>query len=277
MLRIKRLTSYVRDNFDELAIVSSLGAIASKKGLFSLSTDESLVLTALRRSSNQFKEIPLDQIGRVIDDYSSEQMRGLINNVKGILFELEYLKIENNDDDNIIAYQFENTNHPGYDISLIDKETGDVVDELQLKATDDIPYVNEWIEKYGTDNIIVTDETAEMLGLESTGITNQGLEVRVEDFLDKLTSIDNASLETIVSNIGFVSIAISVVGLARKWSIGEISREKFLEMATIMTGLKIIKLSCLLLALSIPGLQIVTAIALTSSMILRGKGELEKF
>ncbi len=277
MLRIKRLTSYVRDNFDELAIVSSLGAIASKKGLFSLSTDESLVLTALRRSSNQFKEIPLDQIGRVIDDYSSEQMRGLINNVKGILFELEYLKIENNDDDNIIAYQFENTNHPGYDISLIDKETGDVVEELQLKATDDIPYVNEWIEKYGTDNIIVTDETAEMLGLESTGITNEGLEVRVEDFLDKLTSIDNASLETIVSNIGFVSIAISVVGLARKWSIGEISREKFLEMATIMTGLKIIKLSCLLLALSIPGLQIVTAIALTSSMILRGKGELEKF
>ncbi|KZR82383.1 hypothetical protein PMIT1342_00852 [Prochlorococcus marinus str. MIT 1342] len=277
MLRIKRLTNYVRDNFDELAIVSSLGAIASKKGLFSLSTDESLVLTALRRSSNQFKEIPLDQIGRVIDDYSSEQMRGLINNVKGILFELEYLKIENNDDDNIIAYQFENTNHPGYDISLIDKETGDVVDELQLKATDDIPYVNEWIEKYGTDNIIVTDETAEMLGLESTGITNQGLEVRVEDFLGKLTSIDNASLETIVSNIGFISIAISVVGLARKWSIGEISREKFLEMATIMTGLKIIKLSCLLLALSIPGLQIVTAIVLTSSMILRGKGELEKF
>ena len=36
------------------------------------------------------------------------------------------------------------------------------------------------------DNIVVTDEVAEKLGLEGVGISNDELEVKVEDFLDKV-------------------------------------------------------------------------------------------
>ena len=277
MDKFKRLTNYVRNNFDELAILTLLLSISKKKVFSSLSTDESLVLSALRRSSNEFKTIPLDEIGSIIDNYSASQKNGLINNIKGILFELEFIKVENEDGDNIIAYQFENTNYPTYDIALIDEDTGDIVNEIQLKATENISYINDWIEKNGSENIILTDEIARKLGLQSSGITNEGLKIRVEDFLEKIVELDDVSLESAISGIGIISIAISVIGLAKKWKTGEISRDKFLKMSSIMTGQKIIKLSLLAITLSIPGLNVLTSIGLTTTVILKGKRALEKF
>ena len=64
------------------------------------------------------------------------------------------------------CYQFENANHLLI-IQLIDQETG-LIEEIQLKSTD-IILVRSWIEQHG-DNIVVTDEVAEHLGLESVGL-----------------------------------------------------------------------------------------------------------
>ena len=209
--QFKRLTNYVRNNFDEGAILSSLISIAAKGGERSLTTDESIVLAALRRSAKKFEDASVEEIGEILNSYDDNQIPGLVNNVKGILFELEYVEIENSDGDSIFAYQFEQTNYPTYDVQLIDEQTGEIA-EIQLKATNSASYVKSWMDEHG-DNIVVTDEVAEELGLEGVGISNEELEVKVEDFLEKIKDVDEESLVPMLGNIGTISLAISLVFL----------------------------------------------------------------
>ena len=48
--------------------------------------------------------------------------------------------------------------------------------------------MQEWIDEHG-GNIVVTEEVAERMGLPGIGIENHELEVRVEDFIDKLKDL----------------------------------------------------------------------------------------
>ena len=267
--QFKRLTNYVRNNFDEGAILSSLISIAAKGGERSLTSDESIVLAALRRSAKKFEDASVEEIGEILNSYDDNQIPGLVNNVKGILFELEYVEIENSDGDSIFAYQFEQTNYPTYDVQLIDEQTGEIA-EIQLKATNSASYVKSWMDEHG-DNIVVTDEVAEELGLEGVGISNEELEVKVEDFLEKIKDVDEESLVPMLGNIGTISLAISLVFLVKKWIDGEIKREEFLKTAALITGKKVVKFSIIAVALTIPGINFVTAVGLATSLIVQGK------
>lgn len=267
--QFKRLTNYVRNNFDEGAILSSLISIAAKGGERSLTSDESIVLAALRRSAKKFEDASVEEIGEILNSYDDNQIPGLVNNVKGILFELEYVEIENSDGDSIFAYQFEQTNYPTYDVQLIDEQTGEIA-EIQLKATNSASYVKSWMDEHG-DNIVVTDEVAEELGLEGVGISNEELEVKVEDFLEKIKDVDEESLVPMLGNIGTISLAISLVFLVKKWINGEIKREEFLKTAALITGKKVVKFSIIAVALTIPGINFVTAVGLATSLIVQGK------
>ena len=267
--QFKRLTNYVRNNFDEGAILSSLISIAAKGGERSLTSDESIVLAALRRSAKKFEYASVEEIGEILNSYDDNQIPGLVNNVKGILFELEYVEIENSDGDSIFAYQFEQTNYPTYDVQLIDEQTGEIA-EIQLKATNSASYVKSWMDEHG-DNIVVTDEVAEELGLEGVGISNEELEVKVEDFLEKIKDVEEESLVPMLGNIGTISLAISLVFLVKKWINREIKREEFLKTAALITGKKVVKFSIIAVALTIPGLNFVTAVGLATSLIVQGK------
>lgn len=267
--QFKRLTNYVRNNFDEGAILSSLISIAAKGGERSLTSDESIVLAALRRSAKKFEDASVEEIGEILNSYDDNQIPGLVNNVKGILFELEYVEIENSDGDSIFAYQFEQTNYPTYDVQLIDEQTGEIA-EIQLKATNSASYVKSWMDEHG-DNIVVTDEVAEELGLEGVGISNEELEVKVEDFLEKIKDVEEETLVPMLGNIGTISLAISLVFLVKKWINREIKREEFLKTAALITGKKVVKFSIIAVALTIPGLNFVTAVGLATSLIVQGK------
>tara|TARA_Y100000589_G_scaffold110609_1_gene105079 strand:+ start:1887 stop:2735 length:849 start_codon:yes stop_codon:yes gene_type:complete len=265
----KRLTNYVRNNFDEGAILSSLISIAAKGGERSLTSDESIVLAALRRSAKKFEDASVEEIGEILNSYDDNQIPGLVNNVKGILFELEFVEIENSDGDSIFAYQFEQTNYPTYDVQLIDEQTGEIA-EIQLKATNSASYVKSWMDEHG-DNIVVTDEVAEELGLEGVGISNEELEVKVEDFLEKVKDVDEESLVPMLGNIGTISLAISLVFLVKKWMNGEIEKKEFLKTAALITGKKVVKFSIIAVALTIPGINFVTAVGLATNLIVQGK------
>ncbi len=265
----KRLTNYVRNNFDEGAILSSLISIAVKGGERSLTSDESIVLAALRRSAKKFEDASVEEIGEILNSYDDNQIPGLVNNVKGILFELEFVEIENSDGDSIFAYQFEQTNYPTYDVQLINEQTGEIA-EIQLKATNSASYVKSWMDEHG-DNIVVTDEVAEELGLEGVGISNEELEVKVEDFLEKVKDVDEESLVPMLGNIGTISLAISLVFLVKKWMNGEIEKKEFLKTAALITGKKVVKFSIIAVALTIPGINFVTAVGLATNLIVQGK------
>ena len=273
--KFKRLTNDVQNNFDALAILTSLISLAKKGGEGSLTTDESIVLAALRRSAKKFEDASLEEIGEIVGPYNEDQILGLVNNVKGILFELEFVEIENYDGDSIFAYQFEQTNYPTYDVQLVNEETGEVA-EIQLKATSSSSYVKSWMDEHG-DNIVVTDEVAQELGLEGVGISNQELEVRVEDFIEKVQEVEEESLLPILGNIGTISLAISLVFLVRRWTNGEIQRDEFMRMSALITGRKVVKFSIIAVALTIPGINFVTAVGLATSLIVQGKRSFDQF
>ena len=273
--KFRRLTNYVQNNFDALAILTSLISLAKKGGEGSLTTDESIVLAALRRSAKKFEDASLEEIGEIVGSYNEDQIPGLVNNVKGILFELEFVEIENYDGDSIFAYQFEQTNYPTYDVQLVNEETGEIA-EIQLKATNSSSYVKSWMDDHG-DNIVVTDEVAQELGLEGVGISNQELEVRVEDFIEKVQEVEEESLLPILGNIGTISLAISLVFLVRRWTNGEIQRDEFMRMSALIAGRKVVKFSIIAVALTIPGINFVTAVGLATSLIVQGKRSFDQF
>ena len=274
--KVRRITDYVRDNLDEAAIISALVAIALKGGE-DLSSEEYVVLAALRRSAGKFQDASIEEISSMLSEYDESQIPGLVNNVKGILFELEFIEIENNDGDSIFAYQFENTNHPAYDIQLLNEETGEI-SELQLKATDSTAYVQEWIDEHG-GNIVVTEEVAERMGLSGIGIENQELEVRVEDFIDKLKDLqeNEDAFTPILGKIGTISLAISLVALVAQYQSKRISRSEFGRLSAMMIGKKVVKFSVLAVALSIPGINFVTTVALAANLVIQGKKTLDHF
>ena len=267
--KLKKLTNYVRNNFDEGAILTALISIAANGGGKNLTSDESIILAALRRSAKKFEDASIEEIGEILDSYDENQIPGLVKNVKGILFELEFVEIENNDGDSIFAYQFEQTNYPTYDIQLIDEQTG-AIEEIQLKATSSASYVKNWMDEHG-ENIVVTDEVAEELGLDVVGINNEELEVRVEDFIDKIKDVDENAITPMLVNVGTISLAISLVFLVKKWMSGEIKREEFLKTSALITGTKVVKFSIIAMALSIPGINFITAVGLATSLIVQGK------
>ena len=225
-----------------------------------------MVLSALRRSSGNFADASIKDIAEILRDYNPSQVAGLVNNVKGILFELEFVQIENSNGDSIFAYQFENTNHPAYDIQLINQQTGSI-EQLQLKATGNLSYVRSWIDEHG-DNIVVTDEIAERLGFDPVGISNNQLEVRVESFIEKLKGLDEITLDYVLGSLGTVSLGITLLNLFNQFIKGEISKDQFLFLSA-RTWEKIVKYSLIAVALSLPGINFVTSVGLAMNLIIR--------
>ena len=62
---------------------------------------------------------------------------GLSNNVKGLLHEIQFVEIENNDRDNVTVALFLDTNHANTDILLTVNITGKIT-EIQRRAIDEL-------------------------------------------------------------------------------------------------------------------------------------------
>jgi hypothetical protein len=157
--------------WDEIGIAAVLvhfaltGAIAD---------DDAYVLMALRRSRNDLADATRVELRDYLSDLDEGQMRGVVNNVKGIAHEIYFVEAENADGDSVTAEMFPDTNHPDYDVILRDASTGEER-QVQLKATSSASYVRETVDELGADSVFVTDEVARSEGLTSTGITNKAL------------------------------------------------------------------------------------------------------
>ena len=167
-------------------------------------------------------------------------------------------------------YEKENifvTNHPGFDVEIYDEDTGEYWDS-QLKATDDKSYVDDWIENHPDGEILVTDELATKMGLDSSGIENADVTMRVEDFVDELIKSDQAnSLSTYFPVIAIASVAFIVQEIYRRYKAGEISYSKFKLLVGIAVGEKSIKIGVLMLLLAIPGINVIVGAGLVAGLI----------
>ena len=108
---------YINKNFDEAAVLACLADIAFEPG-FQVSADNQSIVAALRRASEEFRYANIDEMKTLLADYSETQIAGLVNNIKGIAFEMEFVKLENEDGDGVFASLYPDTNNPGFDVDV---------------------------------------------------------------------------------------------------------------------------------------------------------------
>lgn len=257
---------FLKNNFDEAAIISCLAHLMLTPG-FELSEENQAIFAALRRSAEDFKYASVEEIGSRLSNYNDSQIAGLVSNVKGIAHEMEFVKLENEDGDSIYASLYPDTNHPGYDVQLFDENTGEHW-AVQLKASDDRSYVNQWIEQHPDGDILVTDELAEKMGLESTGIENAEVTTQVEEFVDKLINYDDVeTLSSYFPMLALASVSMVIWELWKRYKSGQLSYSRFKLLSGMAAGKKTIKMGVLITLLSIPAINVVVGAAMVAQLI----------
>ena len=259
--------TYISRRFDEAAILATLGKLAFTPDPELLEQDYA-VLAALRRLSSEW-DLSVSDTAERLASYDSEQIGGLINNVKGILHEMEFQRLENEDGDAVVAALFPDTNHRTVDVQLLDEKTG-AAWEVQLKATDDMSAINAWIDSNSDTEILVTEELSERMGLPSSGLSNEELTVRVEDFVDRMITIGDDAEDTLWNYfppLVAASAGIIIFELWRRYRTGGITFEQFKSLSLKTLGLKAAKYGAIFAALAVPGLNVVVGAYLLGSLI----------
>jgi len=262
----KASVEYVRRNFDEAAIL----AIASKLAFDDRPSfgDSDLATIAAMRRAHPGAGDTLDQLGKWLRTMDERQIDGVVNNTKGVLHEMEFVRLENEDGDTIHAALFDETNHPGFDVQFVDEATGEIW-ESQLKATDDASYVRSWIDEHPDGEILVTSELADEMNLQSTDLEDGELTARTEYIVDRMLEVgETDTFWDYFPALTSVSIALAIWELWQRYRREAISWSRFKGLVARTTGLKTGKLGLLTLAMSIPGLSVVTGAALVSRLIL---------
>jgi len=265
MSRSKAAVRYLRTNLDEALIIGSLGSMAFS-GMDALSESDLAVLAALRRSTNELQDADPEAIREYLQGMDEESLPGLVSNVKGILHEMQFVALENEDGDSVYASIFEATNHPGTDIQFTDTETG-ATWEVQLKATDSADYAEAWLAKNPDGEILVTSELADRTGLESSGLSNEELTNDVRGVVDKMLAGD----ETIWDFFPMITIVALAPILWELWSryrAGEIDLPTFKRHAIRASGLKAGKIALLSAMLTIPVIGQATGAVLITKFLL---------
>ncbi len=175
---------------------------------FTFTSDELMVIDAIRRSDNDLTNASIEEVAEHMSQYSSTQLQGIANNVKGIYHEMRFASSENSDGDAVHAEQYELTTHPGADVRLVNTETG-VATDIQLKATNSASYVGEHSERYPDIDLRVTDEVSEKSAqYASSGFSNSNLTADVDGALDELTDNDHY-IESVAVTSGLISTALN--------------------------------------------------------------------
>lgn len=270
---MNKYVKYIRKEFDNLLIVSTLANIAYEN-YDKLGDSEFYVLTALKRAIPGLEDKSIDEISEYLQSMSDAQLVGLSNSVKGILHEIQFVEIENTDGDSVTAAMFADTNHKGMDVILTDNISGEIT-EVQLKATDSTSYVQEWFDKHDGE-ILITTELAEKMDLETTGISNQELTTNVDDFVSKLIDLDDSDeLWDYIPELPAISIALAAYFLIQKYNNGEIPKNTLKTKLLKLTGIKFAKFTLVAGLMMIPVVNVVVGATLVFKM-LYGAGSLAK-
>ena len=142
----------------------------------------SAVFEAVQRGYNELEDRSHDEILDYFSSIEVDSISGHISNIKGVLFELEY--VDQLALQGIESQLFEATNHPITDIAILND--GDIVTELQLKATDSVGYINATINEHPDITIVATSEVANSMKgnlIINSGIENSALEEAVSNTL----------------------------------------------------------------------------------------------
>jgi len=150
-------------------------------------------LQAIRlRWSSQFSpDATVEDIAARFREYDTDQLEGVINTIKGKMFEIMVTKQENLDGDQWKAKMHTDESFPGSDIILTNEETNQQI-EISLKAVsqDNTEIIERALAKYPDLPIMTTDEAAALYQdhnmVFGSGLQNKELHDITEKNIDAL-------------------------------------------------------------------------------------------
>ena len=177
---------------------------------------ESFIKAIRLRWSAQFNEdTSIQEIAERFQDYSPEQIDGVINTIKGKMFEIMVTEQENLDEDQWSAVMHTDESFPGSDIIFINEETSEQI-EVSLKAAsiDNTAIIEEALSKYPNTPIMTTDEVASLYKDDprvfGSEVLNEDLEnITKENFEKLIAEIQPINQYEVV--IGGVTIGTAAV------------------------------------------------------------------
>jgi hypothetical protein len=172
----------------------------------------------------------IEDIAARMSTYDPEQMAGVVNLVKGKLFERLVERYENGDSDAWQAVLHEDESFPGSDIIFTNGETGEQI-EVSLKATDSAAYLENSLARYPDFPIIATDEVAESLqndpAIWTAGMTNEDLKnVTDENFGRLFETLEPIDATDVVSGGVAAAALIKLWPYVMGYMRGRLSRDK---------------------------------------------------
>lgn len=195
----------------EFAIAGVIYALLTRTAVDDSEASQ-LALEAIRRVRGDWAECSESEISDVLASYSKEQLQGLANNAKGIYHEMLFVKEYNDTHLDSYAEMHSATNHAGSDVVIRSKETGEVLQECQLKASSSDAIVRDHFEKYPDIEVMATSEIAANIeGYESSGISNIVITEKMNDTLSDIT--DNTILDRTLESSGIAIAAQSAMQL----------------------------------------------------------------
>ena len=225
--------------FSQPIITGTISATVMKlmaSDLPSFSEDEKLVLEALRRSKNSLADASDFELSNYVQSLSVEQIAGLKNNVKGIYHELAFQHRENHDRDEYIVELFENTNHPGADVRIINVETGEIT-EVQLKATNYASYVRAHNEKYENIEVLTTSEVAqESADWSSSGLSNEKMTADTTSALNILNEGPDADILESMGVAAMVTLAVNAKSMLQGETLSPKAKQKIIQDGVVAAG-----------------------------------------
>lgn len=171
-----------------------------------------LIFDSVRRGYSELESAGNQQIIDYFADLSPDAMAGHISNIKGIAFEQDVVR--RLAQGGIDASVFEATNYPVVDIAIWND--GDIAMEAQIKATDNVSYINATLDAHPDVPIIATSEVANAVedpNVIDGYLSNEDLTLAVESALsgaEVLSSAVDVSPDAIADSVLETAIDVAV-------------------------------------------------------------------
>lgn len=264
---------YLRKNFDALAITTVLAKLAWNARTPQLTEADQAVLAALRRSHAELANAPLEDIQAYLQGFDEQQIVGLVSTVKGMLHDMEFVRLDHEDGDSLYAAYLNQHDHTDFDVLLADQHSGESW-QLQLKAIEGTGTGKDWIAAPPEEMLLATEEIAAQLGLESSGLSPKELTQSVEDAIDVIVTAKDPNDEHFwdyFPAISVASVSLAIYELFRRYQQQEISWSEFKWMAAKVSGIKVSKIAFIGLLLGLPVVGQVTGAYLVAKLLLNAK------
>lgn len=264
---------YLRKNFDALAITTVLAKLAWNARTPQLTEADQAVLAALRRSHAELANAPLEDIQAYLQGFDEQQIVGLVSTVKGMLHDMEFVRLDHEDGDSLYAAYLDQHDHTDFDVLLVDQHSGESW-QLQLKAIEGTGTGKDWIAAPPEEMLLATEEIAAQLGLESSGLSTKELTQSVEDAIDVIVTAKDPNDEHFwdyFPAISVASVSLAIYELFRHYQQQEISWSEFKWMAAKVSGIKVSKIAFIGLLLGLPVVGQVTGAYLVAKLLLNAK------